>query len=118
MDKALYPMIFKRKSFHLFRETEHINQAEIEQIEAQHKTFTPLVNDIQTAIRIVPADKTTCKRGQEYCILLYSERKDTTYKTLAISENSLICISLHLESAHSGSESASPMSLPITVLTL
>ena len=76
MDKALYPMIFKRKSFHLFRETEHINQAEIEQIEVQYKTFTPLVHDIQTAIRIVPTEKTTCKRGQEYCILLYSEHKD------------------------------------------
>ena len=76
MDKALYPMIFKRKSFHLFRETDHISQAELEQIEAQYKTFTPLVDDIQTAIRIVPANNTTCKRGQEYCILLYSERKD------------------------------------------
>ena len=76
MDKALYPMIFKRKSFHLFRETDHISQVELEQIEAQYKTFTPLVDDIQTAIRIVPANNTTCKRGQEYCILLYSERKD------------------------------------------
>ena len=76
MDKALYSMIFKRKSFHLFRETDHISQAELEQIEAQYKTFTPLVDDIPTAIRIVPANNTTCKRGQEYCILLYSERKD------------------------------------------
>ena len=76
MDKALHPIIFKRKSFHLFRETDHISQAELEQIAVQYKTFTPLVDDIQTAIRIVPADKTTCKRGQEYCILLYSERKD------------------------------------------
>ena len=76
MDKALYPMIFKRKSFHLFRETDHISQAELEQIAAQYKTFSSLVDDIQTAIRIVPANNTTCKRGQEYCILLYSERKD------------------------------------------
>ena len=82
MDKALYPMIFKRKSFHLFRETDHISQAELEQIEAQYKTFTPLVDDIQTAIRIVPANNTTCKRGQEYCILLYSERKDNYLQKL------------------------------------
>ena len=76
MDKALYPIIFKRKSFHLFRETDHISQAELEQIAAQYKTFSSLVDDIQTAIRIVPANNTTCKRGQEYCILLYSERKN------------------------------------------
>ena len=76
MDKALYPMIFKRKSFHLFRETDHISQAQLEQIAAQYKTFTPLVDNTQTAIRILPANNTTCKRGQEYCILLYSERKD------------------------------------------
>ena len=76
MDKALYPMIFKRKSFHLFRETDHISQVELEQIAAQYKTFSSLVDDIQTAIRILPANNTTCKRGQEYCILLYSERKD------------------------------------------
>ena len=68
MDKALYPMIFKRKSFHLFRETDHISQVELEQIEAQYKTFPPLVDDIQTAIRIVPTDKTTCKRGQEFIV--------------------------------------------------
>ena len=65
MDKALYPIIFKRKSFHLFRETDHISQAELEQIAAQYKTFSSLVDDIQTAIRIVPANNTTCKRGQE-----------------------------------------------------
>ena len=103
MDIALYPIIFKRKSFHLFRETDHISQAELEQIAAQYKPFSPLVDNIQTAIRIVPTDKTTCKRGQEYCILLYSERKITTYKTLAISENRLSCISQPWESARFGS---------------
>ena len=76
MDVALYPMIFKRKSFHLFGETNHISQAELEQIETHYQTFTPLVDNTRTAIRIVPADKTTCKRGQEYCILLYSEHKE------------------------------------------
>lgn len=27
-------------------------------------------------MKIVPAEKTTCKRGQQYCILLYSEKKE------------------------------------------
>lgn len=76
MDIKLYPMIFKRKSFHFFREIGIISQTELMQIESQYKKLTPLVDDIRTSIRIVPANKTTCKRGQEYCILLYSERKE------------------------------------------
>ena len=27
-------------------------------------------------MRIAPASETTCKRGKEYCILFYSEKKD------------------------------------------
>lgn len=76
MDNALYPMIFKRKSFHIFRDIGKISTDELHNIEQKYKTFTPLVNGINTDIKIVPADKTTCKRGQEYCILLYSEKKD------------------------------------------
>ncbi|MBQ8247265.1 MAG: nitroreductase [Lachnospiraceae bacterium] len=76
MDSRLYQMIFKRKSFHIFRDIGSIDTHELQCIEEAYKTFTPLVSDIKTAIKIVPADKTTCKRGQEYCILLYSEKKE------------------------------------------
>ena len=78
ISKELYEMIFKRKSFHLFRNIgdSDISSAEIESIQEKYKTFLPLYPDIKTAIRIVPADETTCKRGQQYCILLYSEKKD------------------------------------------
>lgn len=76
MDDILYQMIFKRKSFHLFRETHKIDIQDIKNIEEKYKTLTPLIDDIKTDMKIVPADKTTCKRGQEYCILLYSEKKD------------------------------------------
>ena len=76
MDSRLYPMIFKRKSFHIFRDIGSIDSHELQSIEEAYKTFTPLVGDIKTAIKIVPADETTCKRGQEYCILLYSEKKE------------------------------------------
>ena len=69
-------MIFKRKSFHLFRDIGSINPDELQSIEEKYNNLTPLINGIQTDIRIVPADKTTCKRGQEYCILFYSEKKD------------------------------------------
>ena len=77
MDKELYEMIFKRKSFHLFRNigNEHITDNELKDIEEQFSKFKPLINDISVKIKI-DRDSTTCKRGQEYCILFYSEKKD------------------------------------------
>lgn len=73
----LYPAIYKRKSFHLFRNIgdEKISVEERDEIEQAYKHFFPLCSDIKTAIRIVPVAETTCKRGEEYCILLYSEKK-------------------------------------------
>jgi len=77
MNNNLYDMIFKRKSFHLFRNigNEHITEDELKEIENEFNNFKPLVEDIKVKIKIVK-DSTTCKRGQEYCILLYSEKKD------------------------------------------
>lgn len=78
MEELFYNMIFKRKSFHLFRNIgeQKISKRELNDIEATFKTLKPLINDIKIDIKIVPAEKTTCKRGEEYCILLYSEKKD------------------------------------------
>ena len=77
MKDNLYEMIFKRKSFHLFRNigNEHITEDELKDIENEFNNFKPLVEDIKVKMKIVK-DSTTCKRGQEYCILLYSEKKD------------------------------------------
>ena len=77
MDTNLYDMIFKRKSFHLFRNigNERITDEEIKDIEEQFTKFSPLVEDIKVKIKIVK-EGATCKRGQEYCILFYSEKKD------------------------------------------
>ena len=77
MNNNLYDMIFKRKSFHLFRNigNENISDEEIKNIENEINNFKPLVQDIKVKMKIVK-DFTTCKRGQEYCILLYSEKKD------------------------------------------
>ena len=74
--EVLYEMIFKRKSFHLFRERLELTADELREIEAVWQQLVPLVADIRTVIRIVPAGETTCKRGQEYCILMYSEQKE------------------------------------------
>ena len=77
MNDKLYEMIFKRKSFHLFRNVadEQITEEELKDIEDQFNKMKPLVEDIKVKMKIVK-DTTTCKRGQEYCILLYSEKKD------------------------------------------
>ncbi|MDD3049100.1 MAG: nitroreductase family protein [Bacilli bacterium] len=78
MNNLNYEMIFKRKSFHLFRNIgkEKISQQELSEIEDTYQKLTPLDATITTKIKIVPASETTCKRGQEYCILFYSEKKD------------------------------------------
>lgn len=77
MNKDLYNMIFKRKSFHLFRNigNEHITAEELKNIEQEFTKLKPLVDDINVKIRIVK-DEATCQRGQEYCLLFYSEKKD------------------------------------------
>ena len=76
MDQSLYEMIFKRKSFHLFRNigNKKISDEEIKDIEKEFSKFKPLVDDINVKIKI--EKKKSILRGQEYCILLYSEKKD------------------------------------------
>lgn len=78
MNCELYPAIYKRKSFHLFSNirNERISSDEKAEIEKAYEHFCALCPDIKTAIRIVPSKETTCKRGEEYCILLYSEKKE------------------------------------------
>ena len=77
MDNNLYEMIFKRKSFHLFRNigNENISESEIKDIEEHFTELKPLVDDIKVKIKIVK-EGATCRRGQEYCILFYSEKKE------------------------------------------
>ena len=77
MDNTLYDMIVKRKSFHLFRNigNEKISSEEIKDIEEYCNNLKPLVDNIKVKIRIVK-EGVTCKRGQEYCILFYSEKKE------------------------------------------
>ncbi len=78
IDANLYDMIFVRKSFHLFRNVadETLTEGELADIKRVYDVLIPLDPFIRTAIRIVPAQETTCKRDEEYCILFYSEVKD------------------------------------------
>ena len=78
INSGLYPFIYKRKSFHLFRNvgTEVISIEEQAEILEAYKHFSAFYPDIKTAIRMAPAEETTCRRGEEYCILLYSEKEE------------------------------------------
>jgi len=78
MDQFLYEDIFKRKSFHLFRNigSDKIEPNELEKIQDEFFKFDRLYPEIKTAIRILPADEVNFKRDAEYCILIYSEKKD------------------------------------------
>ena len=76
MNKDLFEIIFKRKSFHLFRNigNEHLTEEELKDIENEFKKLKPLVEDIKVKIKIVKSKSVL--RSQEYCILFYSEKKD------------------------------------------
>lgn len=76
MDDKFYDMNFKRKSFHLFRNigNEHITDEEIKDIKKEFIKLTLLVDNIKVKIEIVKKG-TACKRGQEYCMLFYLEKK-------------------------------------------
>lgn len=71
-----YKQIFKRKSFHIFKDTGVITDDEIQRLNDFINGVKPLSAEIKTEIHIVPENETTCKRGGQYCILFYSESKD------------------------------------------
>ena len=72
----LYKEIFKRRSFHLFRDGLKLSDDDLKKLDDFIGSVRPLYPDIRTRITIVPEEKTSCKRGGECCILFYSEKKD------------------------------------------
>ena len=89
--ELLYNMIYKRKSFHLFFNIgkEKITREELADIEEIYKNLTPLYPDIKTKIKIVKTNEIFGKRGQEYCILLYSEKKENYLQNIGYLEEQL-----------------------------
>jgi len=68
-------MIFKRKSFHVFKNPGHLTQEVLQEIETHFQLLQPLKDDIQVELKIVPKEETSCRRG-EYCVLFFSEKSD------------------------------------------
>lgn len=77
VNASLAPNILKRKSFHLFNDVERpLNQNELDGIEEFVTKVVPLDSSIKTKIQLVKNEETNAKRGNEYCLLFYSEIKD------------------------------------------
>lgn len=76
MNKELYEQIFRRRSYHIFRERsdEAISQAEINDILETYKSFDKL-NDNKTAIKIEKDNNGINIRNSEYVIKIFSENK-------------------------------------------
>lgn len=75
MYDLFYQMIFKRKSFHILKGEKSLSAEELAEIAEEFYGFQPLDDNIQVKMKIVPRGETSCPRG-EYCILLYSEKKN------------------------------------------
>lgn len=73
-----YEMIYKRKSFHLFRNIgdEKLTEQDLQDIRETYQKIEALYPDIKTDIRIVSSDEKLLGRGAEYAIEIYSEKKD------------------------------------------
>ena len=82
MNKDLYPMIFKRKSFHTYMNKVFntgsltLDENELEDIKNTYYNLSPLYPDIKTEIVIRKEKESGCHRGNEYTIYFYSENKD------------------------------------------
>lgn len=70
-----YEQIFRRKSFHMFRNAGKLTDNDLRDLEAFIKTVRPLDESIRTRICIVPKSRTFSMCGADCCILFYSEKK-------------------------------------------
>jgi len=82
MNKDLYPMIFKRKSFHTYTNKVFntgnlkLSEDDLKDIIDTYHRLEPLYPNIKTEIIIRKQEESGCKRGNEYTIYFYSENKD------------------------------------------
>ena len=71
-----YKQIFKRKSFHIFKGTERLADADIEKLEIFIQSVKPLDPEIRTKICIVPEAETTCKRCARRIMVWHRKAKE------------------------------------------
>lgn len=72
---GFYDEIFKRKSFHRFRNTLPLTEEDLSDVQEAISRIKPLYDDIKAEIKLVKASETSCKCNAEYCLLFYSQQK-------------------------------------------
>lgn len=95
----MYQQIFRRRSFHKFKNTIPFKEEELLDLEVFiRENVIPLNDEIKYKIRIVKASETTSSANAEYCILFYSEKKDNyLYNIGYIGEQiDLYCVSKNI----------------------
>lgn len=78
MNDELYPMIFKRKSFHTYRNAGELQLSsdELAEISAAFQQLPPLIPGIEMKMTIRSEADSACHRGNEYTLYFYSQQKD------------------------------------------
>lgn len=69
----LYNQIFRRKSFHKFKNTIPLTNQDLKIVNDAIKNAKPLDENIKIKVDIVKESQTSCKLGAELCLLFYSE---------------------------------------------
>ena len=72
----LYNQIYRRKSFHHFKNTIPLSKNDFKLINNILNNVIPLDNSIKFKIKLVKESDTSCNLGAEYCLLFYSEKKE------------------------------------------
>ena len=67
----LYNQIFRRKSFHKFKNTIPLTNQDLKIVNDAIKNAKPLDENIKIKVEIVKESQTSCKLGAELCLLFY-----------------------------------------------
>ena len=97
MNKAYYELLTKRKSFHSFENTGDLKLTpeDLAGIEEAFSKCKKLIK-VDVACKIVKASETTMENGNEYAILLYSEKEDNYLANIGyIGEQLDLYLNLH-----------------------
>lgn len=95
----MYQEIFRRKSFHKFKNTVPLTIEELNELkEYISKEIVPLNAKIRTHIQIVKASETSSSVNAEYCILFYSEKKENYLENIGYlgEQIDLFCVSKNI----------------------
>ena len=121
MNNVLYEMIFKRKSFHIFRDVgnESISKDELNDIQSAYSEFSPLKKKKKTESKppfaLFLKSRRTANEAENTVFCFIVKRKTAICKTLVISVNNSIFIWYPEISERSGSELAKHKKNPLRI---